>query len=175
MPIGGQVDSLILSDDLSHTYTCIGESNEKTNMSKVQEYDFRHKYSIPKDIEIRFPANPLEVIDMSCPGRSCSSLYLPPKNFEARLRLPLPSLVHQFLHYTYIHLIHIHLNIICVLVGIYILNFMHDMDLDLNEVLFIYSLKLLVKGKFSLYSNSRSLQLVMGFPQQTRVQFMVML
>lgn len=45
-------------------------------MLKVQEYDFRRKYSILEDIEIRFPADPSEFIDMSCPGRSCSSLYL---------------------------------------------------------------------------------------------------
>ena len=110
----------------------------------------------------------MEVVETSYLGRSCSSLYFPRQHFDNGLRLPLPSLVHQFLHYAHIHPIRIHPNIILVLVGVSILNFIHDMDLGLENVLFIYSLKLSMIGKFSFCMDSRSLQLVMGFPNMNK-------
>ena len=138
------------------------------DMLKVQEYDFHCKYSVFEDIEICFSTNPFEVINTFCLGRLCSSLYFPWELFEVGFHLPLPSLVRQFLHYSHIDPVHIHSNIIHVLMGIFILNFIHEMDLDLEEVLFICPLKLSVRGKFLFCVDSCSLQLVMGLPKMNK-------
>lgn len=131
-------------------------------MSKVQEYDFRRKYFVIENIEFAFPQTFWRFINTSCPGGLCSSLYFPQEPFEVGFFLPIPSLVHQFLHYTHIHLIHIHSNIIHVLMGISIFNFVHEIDLDLEKVLFSYSLKLSVRGKISFCTDSHSFHMVMG-------------
>ena len=46
------------------------------------------------------------------------------------LRFPLPPLVHQIFHFTRLHLINTHVNIIRVLLGVCILNRKYDVRLD---------------------------------------------
>ena len=57
------------------------------------------------------------------------------------LRFPLPPLVHQFFHFTHLHLIHTHVNMICVLLGVCVMNRKYDVRLGLKEVLYTYSIK----------------------------------
>lgn len=76
-------------------------------------------------------------------------IFFSKEQFNARLRLPLPSLLKQFLYFTQIPPIFIHPNIIQVLMGCNILDMLFYLDLSLLEVFFIYTIK---KGKNNIFS-----------------------
>lgn len=84
------------------------------------------------------------------------------------LRIPLPSLLKQFLQYTQIPFAFIHPNIVRVLMGCNILDMLFCLDLSLLEVIFVYTIK---KGKndiFSMFAHILSLQLVPELPNSTK-------
>ena len=56
------------------------------------------------------------------------------------LRFPLPLLVHQFLHFTKIYLVYVHMNLIRVLLKVSVLNKKPCLNIGLEEVLYITSL-----------------------------------
>ena len=68
-------------------------------------------------------------------------MYWPEVHLSEGLRFPLPSLVHQFFHFTCLHLIHTHVNIMRVLLGVCVLNRKYEVRLGLEEVLYAYSIK----------------------------------
>lgn len=84
------------------------------------------------------------------------------KQFNAGLRLPLPSLFKQFLHFTKIPLALIHPNVVRVLMGCSILDMLFNLELSLLEVFFVYIVKKAKSDIFSLAANIPSLQLVTG-------------
>ncbi|KAL6342545.1 hypothetical protein AAG906_012397 [Vitis piasezkii] len=71
---------------------------------------------------------------------SPNSIFFSNEQFNAGLRLPLPSLFKQFLHYTKIPLAFIHLNVVRVLMGCSILNMLFHLDLSLLELFFEHHL-----------------------------------
>ena len=95
-------------------------------------------------------------------------VYFSKEQFNAGLRIPLPSLVKEFLHFTQIPPAYVHPNIVRVLMGCNILNMLFNLDLSLLEVLFVYTIK---KGKtylFSLFAHIPSLQLVTNLPYSNK-------
>ena len=68
-------------------------------------------------------------------------MYWPKVHISKELKLLLPSLVHQVFHFTCLHPIHTHLNMILVLLGMCLLNRKYDVSLGLEEVLYAYSIK----------------------------------
>ena len=84
------------------------------------------------------------------------------------LRFLLPPLVQQFFHYTRLHPIHTHMNIICVMLGVCILNRKYEVHLGLEEVLYAYSLKRHKLGRYYLVVNTKLLQLVTNLPTTSK-------
>ena len=84
------------------------------------------------------------------------------------LSFPLPSLVHQFFHFTRLHLIHTHVNMICVLLGVCVLNRKYDVRLGLEEVLYAYNIKRHKLERYYLVVDAKSLQLVTNLPNTSK-------
>ena len=63
-------------------------------------------------------------------------MYRSEVHISEGLRFPLPPLVHQFFHFTCLHLIHTHVNMIRVLLRFCVLNHKYDVRLGLEEVLY---------------------------------------
>ena len=68
-------------------------------------------------------------------------IYWPEIHISKGLRLPILPRIHQFLHFTRLHPIHVHVNIVCVLLGVSVLNRKHMRHLGLEEVLYVYTFK----------------------------------
>ena len=64
-----------------------------------------------------------------------NSIYWPKIHIGKGLRFPLPTLVHQFLHYTRVHPVHVHVNIVRILLGVSVPNKKYGLRLGLEELL----------------------------------------
>ena len=84
-------------------------------------------------------------------------VYFIKEQFAASLRLPIPSLVKQFLHLSKILATFIHPNVIQILMGCSVLDALCQLDLSLLEVLFVYTIKISHKECFSLLAHIPSL------------------
>ena len=87
-------------------------------------------------------------------------MYFTKEQFVARLRLSLLSFFKQFLHFTQIPPTFLHPIIVRVLMGYSILDMLFQLDLSLLKILFVYTIKMSQKERFSLFSHIPSLQLV---------------
>lgn len=133
-------------------------SNSKKPTKLLFELEFRERFCIPNGISIHLVDGDPTFIEKEAP----SAIFFNKELFNAGLRLPLPSLSKQFLHYTKIPLAFIHPNIVRVLMGCSILDMLFHLDLSLLEVFFIYTIKMSKKGIFSMSAHILSLQLVTG-------------
>ena len=93
-----------------------------------------------------------------------NSIYWLEIHISEGLRVPLPPLVHWFLHFTRIHPIYIHVNIIRALLIVSILNKQHVLNLGLEELLYVCSFKRHKLIKYYLIVDAQSLQLVSNLP-----------
>ena len=89
-----------------------------------------------------------------------NSIYWPKIHISEGLRVPLPPLVHKFLHFTCLHPVYVHVNIVRVLLGVSMLNRKLVLHLGLEEVLYAYSLKWHNLEKYYLVVDAKSLKLV---------------
>ena len=83
-------------------------------------------------------------------------------------RFPLPPLIHKFFHFTRLHPIHVHVNIIRFLLGVCVLNRKYELRLGLEEVLYAYSFKRHNLGRYYLDVDVKSLQLVTNLPTNNK-------
>ena len=60
------------------------------------------------------------------------------------------------------------MNIICVLLGVCVLNRKYEVGTGLEEVLYSYSLKRLNLGRYYLVANDKALQLVTNLPTTSK-------
>lgn len=97
-----------------------------------------------------------------------NSTYFSKKQFVARLRLLLPSFFKQFLHVTQIPPVFLHPNVVQVLMGCNIMDMLFQLDISLLEALFIYTVKMSQKKRFSLSTHIPSLQLVTRLPNSNK-------
>ena len=86
------------------------------------------------------------------------------------LRFPFPPLIHQFLHFTRLYPIHIHVNIIRVLLGVTVMNRQYELRLGLEEVPYAHSFKRHNLWRYYLISNLKLLHLVMNLPTTSKNQ-----
>lgn len=84
------------------------------------------------------------------------------EHFVIGLRIPIPSLHKQFVHFSGIPPTYIHLNAIQILMGCSVLDVLYQLDLFLLKILFIYAIKMRPREWFSLTTHTPSLQLVIG-------------
>lgn len=97
-----------------------------------------------------------------------NSTYFSKKQFVARLRLLHPSFFKQFLHVTQIPPVFLHPNVVQVLMGCNIMDMLFQLDISLLEALFIYTVKMSQKKRFSLSTHIPSLQLVTRLPNSNK-------
>ena len=95
-------------------------------------------------------------------------MYWPEVHISEGLRFPLPSLVHKIFHFTRLYPIHTHVNIICVLLGVFVLNCKYEVRLGLEEVIYAYSRNQHKLGRYYLVVDAKSLQLVTNLPNTSK-------
>ena len=95
-------------------------------------------------------------------GTGCynNAVFFTREQLAVGLRFPMPTLAKQFLHFTRAALVH--LNVICILIGCSVLNFLYQLDLSLVEICFAYSLMLQREGRLSFSILDSRLQFVNG-------------
>ena len=89
-----------------------------------------------------------------------NSIYWSEIHISEGLKFPFPPLVHQFMHFTRLHLVRILVNIVRVLLGVSMLNRTHKLHLGLEEVLYAYSFKQHNLGKYYLVTYAKPLHLM---------------
>ena len=130
----------------------------------LSKREFRERFRILNNIFV------LLVDDKPTPieKQSHNVIYFSEEQFNVGLRFPLPSFFKQFLHFTKIPPVFIHLNVVRVLIGCNILDMFFHLDLFLLEVLFVYTIKMSHKEIFSLSAHIPFLQLVTGLPDSNK-------
>ena len=76
-----------------------------------------------------------------------NAIYLTREKFDVGLRFPIPSLVKQFLHFTWAPPALVHLNVFRIVMSCSVLNSLYQLGISLVEICFIYTLKLGIKGR----------------------------
>lgn len=142
-----------------------GSSSGRLKHTKLlSEGEFRECFGILNGVYIQLLEGDVVPTNKS----EDNSICFTKEQFNAGLRLPLPSLFKQFLHYTRIPSALIHPNVVRVLMGRCILDMLFSLDLSLLEVLFVYTIKKAKNDIFSLSTSISSLQLVTGLPDSTK-------
>ena len=85
-------------------------------------------------------------------------------HFIEGLRLPLPTLGHQFFYYTRFHLVHTHINIIQVLLGVCVMNRRYNTSLRLEGILYVYTIKRHNVGSITSWPMPNHYNLLSTFP-----------
>ena len=110
-------------------------------MEKLRTY-----CEIPDDIELKLMEKP----DESTLGGEHNAVFFTREQLVAGLRFPVLALDKQFLHFTRVQPAFVHPNIIRILTGCSVLNFLYQLDLLLVENCFAYSLTLRRGGRISM-------------------------
>ena len=87
-------------------------------------------------------------------GEVDNAVYFTWEQFVAGFRLPVPSLVKQFIHFTWAHPVVIHPNVVRILMGFSVLDSLYQLDISLEKIRFIYTLKLGTEGRLSMSAPS---------------------
>ena len=95
-------------------------------------------------------------------GEANNVVYFTREQFLTGLRLPIPSLVKQFHHFSRAPSTLIHSNVFQILMSCSVLNSVYQLDNSLVEMCFIYTLKLRTGGHLSMSARSPQLQFVTG-------------
>ena len=122
--------------------------------------ELRTYCEIPNDIDLKLMEKP----DESTLGGEHNAVFFTQEQLTAGLRFPVPTLVKQFLHFTRAPPTLVHPNIVQILTGCSVLNFLYQFDLSLVEICFAYSLILRREGQISMSILDSRLQLVNGLP-----------
>lgn len=130
----------------------------------LSEGEFQEHFGIPNGVSVQLLEGDVVPTDKA----EDNSICFTKEQFNAGLRLPLPSLFKQFLHCTRIPPALIHPNIVRVLMVCSILDMLFSLDLSLLEIPFVYSIKKAKNDVFSLAASTPSLQLVTGLPDSTK-------
>ena len=100
--------------------------------------------------------------DESTLGGEHNAVFFTREQLAVGLRFPVPTLVKQFLHFTRAPPALVHPNIIRILTGFSILNFLYQLDLSLVEICFAYSLIVRQGDRMSMSILDSRLQFVKG-------------
>ena len=107
-------------------------------VSSLTMEELRTYREIPDDINLKL----MDKSDESTLGGEHNAVFFTGEPLVAGLRFPVPALVKQFLHFTRAPPTLVHPNIIRILTGCSVLNFLYQLDLSLVEICFAYSLTL---------------------------------
>ena len=81
-------------------------------------------------------------------------IYFTREQFASRLSFPVPSLMKQFLHFTWAPPTLEHPYVFWILMGCSVLNSLYQLDISLVEICFIYTLKLGIEDLLKLIPGS---------------------
>ena len=156
MRVGADTLSLSLSSLLSVCRMARGEEETSTSqvgrrrgpkrvarsashiVSSLTMEELRTYCKIPDDIDLKLMDKP----DESTLGGEHNTVFFTREQLAVGLHFPLPALVKQFLLFTRAPPTLVHPNIIRILTGCSVLNFLYQLDLSLVEICFAYSLTL---------------------------------
>ena len=131
-------------------------SKRKCPIGELSEQEFCARFYIFDSIFIQLADREALSID-KLPH---NMVYFTKEQFAVGLRLPILSLVKQFLHFSKIPPAFIHPNIVQILMGCSVLDAPYQLNLSLLEVSFVYIIKMSPKERFSLWANILSLHFV---------------
>ena len=133
-------------------------------VSSLTMEELRSYCEIPKNIDSKLMEKP----DESTLGGEPNAVFFTREQLAAELRFPVPALVKQFFHFTRASSTLVQLNVICILIGCNVLNFLYQLDLSLVEIFFAYSLILRRGGRLSFSILDSRLQIVNGLPDSPK-------
>ena len=128
--------------------------------------ELRSYCKIHEDIDLKLMDEP----DESTLGGEHNAVFFTRVQLVVRLRFLVPALVKQFLHFTRAPPALIHPNVIHILIGCIVLNFLYQLDLSLVEICFAYSLILRRGGRLSFSILDSWLQFVNGLPDSSKTE-----
>ena len=108
--------------------------------------ELRSYCEIPENIDLKLMDEP----DESTLGGEHNAVFFTLEKLTAGLHFPVPALVKQFLHFTRAPLALVHPNVIRILIGCSVINFLYQIDFSLVEICFAYSVILRRGGRLSL-------------------------
>ena len=114
-------------------------------VSSLTVEELRSYCEISEDIDLKLMDEP----DESTLGGEHNVVFFNQEQLAVRLRFPVPALVEQFLHFTRALPSLVHPNVIRILIGCSVLNFLYQLELSLVEICFAYSLILRRGGRLS--------------------------
>ena len=135
-------------------------------ISSLSIQKLRSYCQIPDNIDIELPDGPAE----STISEGDGAVYFTREQLAIGIRFPISSLIKQFLHFFRASRTLIHSNFIRILVECSVLNLLHQLDISLVEVYFIYTLKLAHSGRLSLFAQSPQMQFVTGLPDSPKTE-----
>ena len=125
--------------------------------------ELRSFNQVPTDIRLEVAEGPTAPnIRGGGGGGADNVIYFTREQFAARLCFLIPYLVKQFLHFTRVPPVLVHLNVFRIPMGCSVLNLLYQLDISLIEICFIYTLKLGIGGRLSMSAHSPRLQFVTG-------------
>ena len=154
-----------MSSKKKATSSARADDVQEKSTDKLSVKEFRNRLCIPNTVIVEF-VNGKDVV--STEKAEKNAIVFTKEQFNAGLRLPLPALFKEFLHFTQIPPAYIHPNIVRVLMGCSIINMLYNLDLTLLEVFFVYMLKKAKTDIFSMSAHLPSLQLVTELPDSTK-------
>ena len=135
-------------------------------VSSLTIEELRSYCQIPEDIVLKLMDQPIE----STLGGEHNAVFFTQEQLAVGLRFPVPALVKQFLHFTRVPPTFVHPNVIRILIGCSVLNFLYQLNLSLAEICFAYSLILRRGGRLSFSILDSRLQFVNGLPDSPKTE-----
>ena len=144
----------------------LGTRSTSHIVSSLTVEELRSYCEVPKNIDFKL----MDKSDESTLDGEHNVVFFTREQLAAGLRFPVPTLVKQSLHFTRVPPALVHPNVICILIGCNVLNFLYQLDLSLVEIFFAYSLILRRGGQFSFSILDSRLQFVNGFPDSPKTE-----
>ena len=121
---------------------------------------------VPDNIDLQL----MERADDLTSGGEHNGVFFTREHLAAGLRFPIPTIVKQFLHFTWAPPALIHPNVIRILIGSCVLNHLYQLDLMLVELFIIYFLNMGSSGRMSMSILSPQLHIVNGLPDSPKTE-----
>ena len=135
-------------------------------VSSLTVEELRSYCEIPEDIDWKS----MDESNESTLGGKHNAVFFTQKQLTAGLNFLVPALVKQYLHFTRAPLALVHPNVISILIGCSVLNFLYQLDLSLVEICFAYSLILRRGVRLSFSILDSRLQFVNGLPDSPKTE-----
>ena len=135
-------------------------------VSSLTVEELRSYCEVPENIDLKL----MDELDESTLGGEHDVVFFTREQLTTGLRFLVPALIKQFFHFTRASPALVHPNVIRILIGCSVLNFLYQLDLSFVEICFAYSLILWRGGRLSLSILDSRLQFVNGLPDSPKTE-----